>query len=176
MTAITSPGAGWIVELPDGWLPRAGTEVPSWVSDVPSQAAAGSLAMLLDHDRSAGAASMAWSPAALAERGVLATHTVRLGIPEDPAGAVALSADQDVVLPHSRGTMRVAVATPDGHPTLVVTHHLDLSGGHRLALVGRTTAVTLADEFVRLFHLVAASAEIVSSSDGFGRQPAVVRT
>jgi hypothetical protein len=176
VSSITSSGAAWIVELPDGWLPRTGPEVPAWASSTTLQTAAAPLAMLLDHDRSAGAASFAWAPAALAERGVLATHTVLLGVPEDPAGAVALSADQDVVLPHSRGTMRVAVATPAGHPTLVVTHHLDLSGGHRLVLVGRTTAVTLADEFVGLFHLVAASAEFIGSGDGSARQPAVVRT
>ena len=176
MSSITSSGAAWIVELPDGWLPRTGPEVPAWASSTTLQTAAAPIARLLDHDRSAGAASIAWAPAALAERGVLATHTVLLGVPEDPAGAVALSADQDVVLPHSRGTMRVAVATPAGHPTLVVTHHLDLSGGHRLVLVGRTTAVTLADEFVGLFHLVAASAEFIGSGDGSARQPAVVRT
>ena len=176
MSSITSSGAAWIVELPDGWLPRTGPEVPAWASSTTLQTAAAPLAMLLDHDRSAGAASIAWAPAPLAERGVLATHTVLLGVPEDPAGAVALSADQDVVLPHSRGTMRVAMATPSGHPTLVVTHHLDLSGGHRLVLVGRTTAVTLADEFVGLFHLVAASAEFIGSGDGSARQPAVVRT
>jgi len=176
VSSITSSGAAWIVELPDGWLPRSGPEVPAWASSTTLQTAAAPLAMLLDHDRSAGPASIAWSPAALAERGVLATHTVLLGVPEDPAGAVALSADQDVVLPHSRGTMRVTVATPAGHPTLVVTHHLDLTGGHRLVLVGRTTAVTLADEFVGLFHLVAASAEFIGSGDGSARQPAVVRT
>lgn len=155
-------GADWVVELPDGWLPARGPEPPAWTDHTSLRATAPPLALLLEDDRAAGAASTAWSPAPLAEHGVLATHSVLLAEPAIPADAHAVSPDQDVVLPYCRGTMSVVVAMRDRHPILVVTHRLDLSMGRHLVLVGRTPNVTLADEFVRLFHLVAASAELVA--------------
>ncbi|WP_157965064.1 hypothetical protein [Euzebya rosea] len=155
-------GSDWVVELPDGWLPAREPDPPAWTDRTLLRATAPPLARLLEDDRAAGAASTTWSPAPLAEHGILATHSVLLADPGIPADAHAVSPDQDVVLPYCRGTMSVVVAMRDGHPILVVTHRLDLSMGHHLVLVGRTPNVTLADEFVRLFHLVAASAELVA--------------
>lgn len=180
MTPVT-PAHVWLIELPDGW-----NRLPTDVQPDPLEAAVGStpdgarpaaaaLADLLRADRSAGAAALAWSGVNVAGTRFLAGHSVTDGLATRPPldDQVALATAQPIELPRGPATLDVTVGQTRGVRMLQVVHTVEVPAiGRAFQLVGRSPHLGLADQVVRLFHLVASTFEVVTTEDS---QPAVVR-